>query len=78
MGLLRSAAASPLVPYGGMENPCLTFVTPTLLAGDRSLVSVVARNCTAGWAIWSGNVEDFGGMRLHRVCRAPYHLSRIR
>jgi len=30
-------------PYGGMENPCLTFVTPTLLAGDRSLVSVVVR-----------------------------------
>jgi leukotriene-A4 hydrolase len=29
-------------PYGGMENPCLTFVTPTLLAGDRSLTNVVA------------------------------------
>lgn len=28
-------------PFGGMENPCLTFVTPTLLAGDRSLVSVM-------------------------------------
>ena len=27
--------------YGGMENPMLTFVTPTLLAGDRSLVNVV-------------------------------------
>ena len=26
----------PSFPYGGMENPCLTFVTPTLLAGDRS------------------------------------------
>jgi len=25
----------PSFPYGGMENPCLTFVTPTLLAGDR-------------------------------------------
>jgi leukotriene-A4 hydrolase len=25
-----------------MENPCLTFVTPTLLAGDRSLADVVA------------------------------------
>ena len=30
-------------PYGGMENPCLTFVTPSLLAGDRSLVDVVAQ-----------------------------------
>lgn len=28
----------PSFPFGGMENPCLTFVTPTLLAGDRSLV----------------------------------------
>lgn len=26
---------APSFPYGGMENPCLTFVTPTLLAGDR-------------------------------------------
>lgn len=31
----------PSFPYGGMENPCLTFVTPTLLAGDRSLDRVV-------------------------------------
>lgn len=32
----------PSFPYGGMENPCLTFVTPTLLAGDKSLADVVA------------------------------------
>jgi leukotriene-A4 hydrolase len=32
----------PSFPYGGMENPCLTFVTPTLLAGDRSLADVIA------------------------------------
>merc|ERR1712071_123781 len=30
----------PSFPYGGMENPCLTFATPTLLAGDRSLAGV--------------------------------------
>ncbi|CAM4562236.1 unnamed protein product [Leuciscus chuanchicus] len=30
----------PSFPYGGMENPCLTFVTPTVLAGDRSLAGV--------------------------------------
>lgn len=30
----------PTFPFGGMENPCLTFVTPTLLAGDRSLANV--------------------------------------
>jgi leukotriene-A4 hydrolase len=33
----------PSFPYGGMENPCLTFVTPTLLAGDRSLADVVGK-----------------------------------
>ncbi len=31
----------PSFPYGGMENPCLTFATPTLLAGDRSLANVI-------------------------------------
>jgi leukotriene-A4 hydrolase len=29
-------------PYGGMENPMLTFATPTLLAGDKSLANVIA------------------------------------
>ena len=33
----------------GMENPCLTFVTPTLLAGDRSLVNVVAHEIAHSW-----------------------------
>jgi len=36
-------------PYGGMENPCLTFVTPTLLAGDRSLNFVVAHEIAHSW-----------------------------
>ncbi|KAL2912780.1 Leucyl aminopeptidase yscIV [Polyrhizophydium stewartii] len=36
-------------PFGGMENPCLTFVTPTLLAGDRSLVDVVAHEIAHSW-----------------------------
>ncbi|KAG0368982.1 peptidase family M1-domain-containing protein [Gamsiella multidivaricata] len=36
-------------PYGGMENPCLTFVTPSLLAGDRSLVDVVAHEIAHSW-----------------------------
>ncbi|DBB10759.1 hypothetical protein WJX82_009512 [Trebouxia sp. C0006] len=39
----------PSFPYGGMENPCLTFVTPTLLAGDRSLVNVVAHEIAHSW-----------------------------
>jgi hypothetical protein len=40
-------------PFGGMENPRLTFVTPTVLAGDRSLVSLVAHELGHSW---SGNL----------------------
>ncbi len=36
-------------PFGGMENPCLTFLTPSLLAGDRSLVNVVAHEIAHSW-----------------------------
>jgi leukotriene-A4 hydrolase len=36
-------------PYGGMENACMTFLTPTLLAGDRSLVNVVAHEAAHSW-----------------------------
>ncbi|KHJ89461.1 peptidase family M1 [Oesophagostomum dentatum] len=39
----------PTFPFGGMENPCLTFVTPTLLSGDRSLVNVVAHEIAHSW-----------------------------
>lgn len=39
----------PSFPYGGMENPRLTFLTPTLLAGDRSLVDVVAHELAHSW-----------------------------
>ncbi len=40
----------PAFPYGGVENTQLTFVTPTLLAGDRSLVSTVAHELAHAWA----------------------------
>lgn len=43
----------PSFPYGGMENPRLTFLTPTFLAGDRSLVSLVAHELAHSW---SGNL----------------------
>ncbi|XP_047738379.1 leukotriene A-4 hydrolase [Hyalella azteca] len=39
----------PSFPYGGMENPCLTFVTPTLLAGDKSAVDVVIHEISHSW-----------------------------
>ena len=40
-------------PYGGMENPRLTFATPTILAGDKSLVSLIAHELAHSW---SGNL----------------------
>lgn len=43
----------PAFPFGGMENPRLTFATPTILAGDRSLVSLVAHELAHSW---SGNL----------------------
>jgi aminopeptidase N len=39
----------PSFPYGGMENPRMTFLTPTVLAGDRSLVDVVAHEMAHSW-----------------------------
>ncbi|PIK43951.1 putative leukotriene A-4 hydrolase [Apostichopus japonicus] len=39
----------PSFPYGGMENPCLTFITPTCLAGNRSLANVVAHEIAHSW-----------------------------
>ncbi|KAG9339983.1 hypothetical protein JZ751_022299 [Albula glossodonta] len=39
----------PSFPYGGMENPCLTYATPTLLAGDRSLSNVIAHEISHSW-----------------------------
>ena len=39
----------PSFPYGGMENPCLTFATPTLLAGDRSLANVICHEVAHSW-----------------------------
>ncbi|MCX6402256.1 MAG: M1 family metallopeptidase [Propionibacteriales bacterium] len=43
----------PSFPYGGMENPRLTFATPTILAGDRSLVTLIAHELAHSW---SGNL----------------------
>lgn len=43
----------PSFPFGGMENPRLTFATPTVLAGDKSLVSLIAHEMAHSW---SGNL----------------------
>jgi len=43
----------PSFPYGGMENPRLSFITPSVLAGDQSLVSLIAHELAHSW---SGNL----------------------
>lgn len=52
-GVFDLLVLPPSFPYGGMENPCLTFVTPTLIAGDRSQTAVVAHELAHSW---SGNL----------------------
>jgi leukotriene-A4 hydrolase len=52
----------PSFPYGGMENPRMTFLTPTVLAGDRSLVDVVAHELAHSWTgnlVTNANMEHF-------------------
>jgi aminopeptidase N len=50
----------PSFPYGGMENPRLTFATPTVIVGDKSLVSLVAHELAHSW---SGNLVTFATSR---------------
>jgi leukotriene-A4 hydrolase len=71
----------PSFPFGGMENPRLTFATPTILAGDRSLGSLVAHELAHSW---SGNLvtnatwndfwlnEGFTVYFEHRIMEAVY------
>ena len=52
----------PSFPFGGMENPRLTFVTPTAIAGDRSLVSLIAHELAHSWSgnlVTNANWNDF-------------------
>ena len=52
----------PSFPSGGMENPRMTFLTPTLLAGDRSLVDVVAHELAHSWTgnlVTNASMEHF-------------------
>jgi leukotriene-A4 hydrolase len=52
----------PSFPFGGMENPRLTFATPTILAGDRSLTSLIAHELAHSWSgnlVTNGTWNDF-------------------
>ncbi len=71
----------PSFPFGGMENPRLTFATPTILAGDRSLMALIAHELAHSW---SGNLvtnatwndfwlnEGFTVYFEHRIMEALY------
>ncbi|WP_122466087.1 M1 family metallopeptidase [Brevundimonas lutea] len=75
----------PSFPFGGMENPRLTFATPTIIAGDRSLVSLVAHELAHSW---SGNLvtnatwadfwlnEGFTSYFENRIMEAVYDRDR--
>ena len=52
----------PAFPYGGMENPRMTFLTPTLLAGDKSLVNVLTHELAHSWSgnlVTNATLDDF-------------------
>src|SRR6185436_2636286 len=75
----------PSFPYGGMENPRLTFATPTILSGDKSLVSLIAHELAHSW---SGNLvtnatwrdfwlnEGFTTYLERRILEAVYNRPR--
>jgi len=75
----------PSFPYGGMENPRLTFATPTIIAGDKSLVSLVAHELAHSWsgnlvtnATWSDFWlnEGFTSYVTQRIIEAVYGPER--
>ena len=77
----------PCFPYGGMENPTLTFLTPTFIAGDRSLVGLIAHELAHSWsgnlvtnAIWSDSWlnEGFTSYFENRIMEALYGRRRAR
>lgn len=72
-------------PFGGMENPRLSFVTPTIITGDKSLISLVAHELAHSW---SGNLvtnsswndvwlnEGFTNYVENRIMQQVYGQSR--
>lgn len=77
----------PSFPFGGMENPRLSFITPTVIAGDKSLVSLIAHELAHSW---SGNLvtnatwqdlwlnEGFTTYLTYRIMEAVYGKPRER
>lgn len=75
----------PSFPFGGMENPQLAFITPTIIAGDQSLVSLIAHELAHSW---SGNLvtnatwrdlwlnEGFTSYVQNRIMEAVYGEER--
>ena len=75
----------PAFPYGGMENPMLTFLTPTIITGDRSNTDVVAHELAHSWsgnlvtnATWSDSWlnEGFTTYFENRIMEALYGKER--
>ena len=75
----------PSFPYGGMENPTLTFFTPTIITGDRSNTDVVAHELAHSWsgnlvtnATWSDSWlnEGFTTYFENRIMEALYGKER--
>lgn len=75
----------PSFPFGGMENPMLTFLTPTILTGDRSNTDVVAHELAHSWsgnlvtnATWSDSWlnEGFTTYFENRIMEALYGRER--
>lgn len=75
----------PSFPFGGMENPTLTFLTPTIITGDRSNTDVVAHELAHSWsgnlvtnATWSDSWlnEGFTTYFENRIMEAVYGKER--
>ena len=75
----------PAFPYGGMENPTLTFLTPTFIAGDKSLNGLVAHELAHSWsgnlvtnATWADSWlnEGFTSYFENRIMEAIYGKQR--
>ncbi len=75
----------PSFPFGGMENPRLSFITPTVIAGDKSLVNLIAHELAHSW---SGNLvtneswrdlwlnEGFTSYVENRIMEAVFGVER--